>query len=493
VLCLDDDMLAAPELLSAHLTAHESRPGGLVQGALRIHDSVARTPFVAYQERLLAATHEKHLAAPALRAEDVSGGNLSLGKRLLDSVGGFNERLKRLRNTDGELALRLARQGVAIRYAGRALAYMTHVNDLDQALHASALYGRAYVYLQQEQPQTRWSLSPLVHDRRSRLRNLLRRAAFLRGGRRRATALGLLRAGIRAAELARLRPLAEALYRAALDGKFWEGVEAESEGRIADQVPRGIPILCYHHVSEVKRPAFRSYILPPARFHEQMRWLAARGYRAISLDELYDHLVAGAPIPPKPIVITFDDAYAELEHTATPLLAELGFPHTHFVNTGKIGGTTDWIRSAPDLPILAAETLRRMCARHGRLVDFQAHGRGHLQLNRHPAETVRAEVRHCIETLEPLTGRPVRYMAYPFGEENAATRDVMRELPIRCSFTVAQGLCRPGQDLHGLPRVEVFARDTWLDFRFKVSRGKSPIATARRKLKRLYKKLFRRA
>jgi len=489
VLCLDDDMLAAPELLAAHLRTHEDHPGGLVQGALAIDRSVRRTPFIRYQERLLDQIHAGRTGQAAiLHSEDVSGGNISIAASLLESVGGFNERLKRLRNTDGELAHRLQQRGSTIRYAGQALARMTHFHDLAGALDASYLYGRSYVYLQQEHPETRWKLSPLARDRGSLLRHLARRL-FLRGGLRLRAPLALARLSIGLCEAARLRPPAEALYRLALDGHFWRGVEAESEGRLEDYVPQGIPILCYHQVSDLRNDAFRLYILPVARFRRQMLWLKEHAYQAISLDALHGYLDRAAPLPPKPVVITFDDAYAELETTATPLLAELGYPHTHFVNSGKIGGTTDWIKAAPDLAILAPEAIRRMAERHGGLVAFEAHGRGHLQLNRHDAATVRDEVRHCIEALEPLSGQPVRYMAYPFGDESRETRDVMRELPIRCSFTVDQGLCRPGQDLHGLPRVEIFSHDLPIDFRFKVRFGFSPIASARRRLKRIYKKL----
>ena len=258
--------------------------------------------------------------------------------------------------------------------------------------------------------------------------------------------------------------------------------------------PRGIPILCYHNVSDVRNRKL-SAVHPAHRDLPASDRLAAaaKGYQALSLDALCDYLEHGAALPDKPVVITFDDGYSELETTATPILARAGFPHTHFINTGKIGGATDWIEAAPDLPILSAEQISRMAAEHGGLVEFQAHGRGHLFLPKQDRETVLEEVRHCIEVLRPLTGRPVRYMAYPFGEQDPTTRAAMRELPLRGSFTVDQGLCRPGQDPHRLPRVEVFTTDSALDFRFKVRYGFSPVVTARRKLKRVYKKVLRRA
>jgi glycosyltransferase involved in cell wall biosynthesis len=493
ILCLDDDMRAAPGLLEEHVKAHDRHPGCLIQGALRIDASVKRRPFVAYQERLLEAIRRERAGAYVmLHGEEISGGNISVRKDVLDAVGGFNEELKRMRNTDGELALRLEQRGVAIRYAAGALAAMTHVNDLDAALDASFLYGRSYAFTQQVFPGAVWKLSPLAVDRRSLLRNLARRLFFLKRPRATEVLVGLARTVVRVTEALHLPPLSAALYRLALDGRFWKGVHVESDGQVSRYRPRGIPILCFHNVSDVRNRPFRRYILPVERFRRQIAWLQRRGYRAISLDSLHDYLDHGAALPAKPVVITFDDGYRELETTATPILAAAGFPHTHFINSGKIGGTTDWIAVAPDLPILSAQQIRRMAQEYEGLVDFQAHGRGHLFMPRHDRETVADEVRHCIEVLEPLTGRAVRHLAYPFGEQDAGTREALRGLPIRCAFTVDQGLCRPGQDRHRLPRVEIFTHDLAVDFRFKLRFGWSPIAASRRRLKRVYKKVMRR-
>jgi glycosyltransferase involved in cell wall biosynthesis len=493
ILCLDDDMIAAPALLEEHVKAHGRGEDRLVQGALCIDPSVPRTPFVRYQERLLdAIRRERADTSSPLHGEDVSGGNISVRKEVLDAAGGFNEKLKRLRNTDGELAYRLEKRGVTIRYAPEALASMTHVNDLDTALRASFLYGGSYVFMQRLFPDAVWKLSPLVFDRRSWLRNVARRLFFLRGARGGEVVVRLARALVRLTEFSRIRPLSEPLYRLALDGRFWGGVAAESEGRMSQFRPRSVPILCYHNVSDVRHRAFRRYILPVERFRRQIAWLCRHGYRAISLDELHAHLDHGATLPPRPVVITFDDGYRELETTAIPILADAGFPHTHFINSGKIGGTTDWIKTAPDLPLLSAEQIGRVAERYAGLVEFQAHGREHLFLPRHDRETVVAEVRHCIEVLEPLTGRPVRHLAYPFGEQDERTREALRELPIRGAYTVDQGLCRPGQDLHRLPRVELFTQDLAVDFRFKVRLGYGPIDTLRRKLKRVCRKALRR-
>ncbi|MCF6290868.1 MAG: polysaccharide deacetylase family protein [Desulfobacterales bacterium] len=255
--------------------------------------------------------------------------------------------------------------------------------------------------------------------------------------------------------------------------------------------PAGIPILCYHNVSDTRNHAFRLYIMPVKRFARQMQWLKEKGYQAITLNTLYDYLDHNGPLPEKPVIITFDDGYQELKDTATPILARLNFPHVLFINTGKTGLSTDWVERAPDIPLLSRGEISAMVDRYGDILDFQAHGKTHLSMKGAAPGTIVAEVRDCIDVLEPITGRPVRFLAYPYGERDDNTPAIMRSLGLRCSFTVDQGLCRPGQDLHLLPRVEIFGNDFFIDFILKVRWGWSPIAGLRTILKKRYNKIIR--
>jgi glycosyltransferase involved in cell wall biosynthesis/peptidoglycan/xylan/chitin deacetylase (PgdA/CDA1 family) len=492
ILCLDNDMIAAPELVAAHLHIHDATPGSLVQGNLKIHAGVVRSRYLRYEEQLLERLFQEKAAATELSADDVAGGNISIARDVLEKAGGFNEELRSMRNTDGELAYRLERLAVPVRYCPQALAYQTHVKEFEEALEASTLYGRAYVHTSRQFPESIWDYSPLVNDRCSILRNLARRCYT-----RPRTEWGcgtfeaVLRLGRCLAELAGLQPVAAAFYRLHIDYCFWRGVHAEAGADFARFVPRGVSILCYHNVSQTRIHAFRLYIMNPEKFAGQMRWLCSHGYQAVSMDQLHAYLARGEPLPEKPVMITFDDAYEDLARHATPLLAELGLHHVHFINSGKLGRTSDWVDNAPKLPIMSAEAARDLQERFGDVVDLQAHGKDHLSFEDIDNAASRVEVEHCLEVLAPLARRAVNCLAYPYGEYREETPGLMRQLGIRCSFTVDQGQCRPGQDLQLLPRVEVFGHDLPIDFRLKVKYGWSPIATSRAWLKRKYKKAVR--
>ena len=71
-----------------------------------------------------------------------------------------------------------------------------------------------------------------------------------------------------------------------------------------------VPVLCYHHIrnfSASQSESMKSYSVTPANFAAQIKALYDSGYQTILPAQLYDHLVYGAALPPKPVMLTFDD------------------------------------------------------------------------------------------------------------------------------------------------------------------------------------------
>ena len=75
-----------------------------------------------------------------------------------------------------------------------------------------------------------------------------------------------------------------------------------------------VPILMYHYISDPPADAdiYRKDLsLPPSRFESHLKYLKDNGYQTITLDELLDFLTTGKPLPEKPVILTFDDGYAD--------------------------------------------------------------------------------------------------------------------------------------------------------------------------------------
>ena len=109
-----------------------------------------------------------------------------------------------------------------------------------------------------------------------------------------------------------------------------------------------VPILTYHSLDD--SGAVTS--VAPRDFREHMHILAERGFAGISLSALLDSWDGRGALPPRPVVITFDDGFANMLEHAAPLLSGLSFGATVFVVSGRCGLTNDWPNQGPNAPRL---------------------------------------------------------------------------------------------------------------------------------------------
>jgi glycosyltransferase involved in cell wall biosynthesis len=144
LLFLDADMLAAPGLVRAHLAHHAARPGLGVQGRLAT-DPASLTTF------FMRATHRVALDTTRRRREGLSPyhvvtRNFSIDVTAFHRAGGFDEAFHGYGWEDIELAYRLVRTGVALRYEPAALAYHHHVQTLPELCEKMRQAGEGAVY-----------------------------------------------------------------------------------------------------------------------------------------------------------------------------------------------------------------------------------------------------------------------------------------------------------------------------------------------------------
>jgi len=95
-------------------------------------------------------------------------------------------------------------------------------------------------------------------------------------------------------------------------------------------------VLTYHRVDEPSaRPTLHPRLISatPADFDRQIRLLAAN-YRVLSMRQVIEALAGGRSLPPRAVLITFDDAYRDFAENAWPILQRHGLPVTLFVPTG---------------------------------------------------------------------------------------------------------------------------------------------------------------
>jgi hypothetical protein len=95
---------------------------------------------------------------------------------------------------------------------------------------------------------------------------------------------------------------------------------------------RNVPVLMYHSVSDNQQWLWGNLSCPVSVFEDHVSALVSSGFTSISLQDLYDHMEHGAPLPPNPVVLTFDDGYLDNWVYAFPILKRYGCKGTVLVN-----------------------------------------------------------------------------------------------------------------------------------------------------------------
>jgi peptidoglycan/xylan/chitin deacetylase (PgdA/CDA1 family) len=217
-------------------------------------------------------------------------------------------------------------------------------------------------------------------------------------------------------------------------------------------------------------------LLSPQRFESQLRLLLRQGFSAITAATWLAALAEGASLPPRPVLLTFDDGYRDLAEHAFPSLQRLGWSATVFVSTSTVGGRSEWdAAEEADLPILSAEDIRAWAARG---LEFGSHGSTHCDLTRLQPDRLRREVVDGRDELAQLLDRPITAFAYPYGSYNDEVRELVAG-SFELAFGVDEGLNDPATDRTRLRRTMVLPGDTTLDLRLRARLGWSPLQRVR--------------
>jgi len=228
-----------------------------------------------------------------------------------------------------------------------------------------------------------------------------------------------------------------------------------------------LTVLTYHHVG-VRSAAcpLQSLTIPERQFARQMEWLHRRGYTTITTAQWLAWTTASKPLPRKPILLTFDDAYADLETIALPVMEKYGFNGTIFAVTKRAGMPTPW----DGMLTMSSEQLLR-CAARG--IEIGSHTRTHPDLSTLSPDQLSDEIGGSKQDLEEAGFRPVSF-AYPFGRHNEAARKSVEGV-FALAFNGHEGRNTRLTDPLQMRRTMVLPCDTSLDFALRAAIGWSPL------------------
>ena len=228
----------------------------------------------------------------------------------------------------------------------------------------------------------------------------------------------------------------------------------------------------YHRIGHASNDWERKYCVSPERFAGHMKALRQRGMRPCAIEDFVAWLHGAGTLPPNAFVLTFDDGFLGVYEHAFPLLTEMDWPATVFLVSSLIGKEDEWCRrenpAGKTYPLLGRREIEEM-SRAG--FSFHSHSRSHPDLTTLSSEELSNELAGARRDLEDLLGRPVPYLAYPYGRYDSRVLEATRDSGYTAAFSVQPGFNRRDVDPYRIRRLDVFGTDSARNLVRKVAFG----------------------
>jgi peptidoglycan/xylan/chitin deacetylase (PgdA/CDA1 family) len=163
-----------------------------------------------------------------------------------------------------------------------------------------------------------------------------------------------------------------------------------------------VPILLYHHVALHQSETV--YYVAPDAFERQLHLLHEWGYTTISVELMVSAIKQGAELPPKPVIMTFDDGSETIYTNALPIMQKYNFTGTAYIVYNYVN-TQNYMN--PD----------QIRALYASGWEIGSHSLSHADLTERPDRQM-DEIVESRRKLQSLLGVPILSFSYPFGAYN---------------------------------------------------------------------------
>lgn len=251
---------------------------------------------------------------------------------------------------------------------------------------------------------------------------------------------------------------------------------------MSSTAPGRVVVLAYHAIADLRGdPVLAKWSVAPQLFGRQLDAIAAAGWSFVSLGAVLAALRGEGELPRKAVLLSFDDAYADLLSEALPAMERHGAPGVVFAVAAKVGATNSWdvAGGARELDLLDADGLRAVAARG---VEVGSHTSHHRPLGSVPAAELDEELGGSAERLAALGLPRPRAFAYPHGDCSLELARAVQAAGYEAAFTIFAGAVAvggasgdgSGQDRYLLPRIVVLETDSPRNLRLKLATAAWP-------------------
>ena len=202
-----------------------------------------------------------------------------------------------------------------------------------------------------------------------------------------------------------------------------------------------IPILMYHSICN--DDPNNSLMIPTEMFAEQMEWLRENNFTAMSMDDVIEAMNTGK-VPKRPVLITFDDGYADNYINAFPELKNNNLKGTFFIISDTITEEGGYYMSTSMLKEMKEAGM-----------EIENHTANHLELNNLSREDAIDSIKRGQEFLRSVIGSNGNYLCYPVGRYSDETIEIQKELGIKAALTTQGGISSIADGKYELKRIRI--------------------------------------
>ncbi|MBT8398955.1 MAG: polysaccharide deacetylase family protein [Rhodothermia bacterium] len=190
---------------------------------------------------------------------------------------------------------------------------------------------------------------------------------------------------------------------------------------------QSIAILAFHKIGEPPAGQYPTWnYIPTAEFEKCITDLDLAGWTFLSLTTFLDGLLNNQALPPKSVLLTFDDGYKSFVTTVMPILADRSIPAVMFVPTQFVGGYNAFDRLVePEEQICSWDELRHL---ESQGVSVESHCVTHPNLSLIEPENLAREISDSKREIDERLGKEVQSIAYPYGHTPSDHRGFSAQL-----------------------------------------------------------------
>ena len=234
-----------------------------------------------------------------------------------------------------------------------------------------------------------------------------------------------------------------------------------------DEIP--VPIFLYHHVTE-KSSYWGRDSISPAELESDLQMLTEYGYTTVSLAQVIDYVRGKGNLPPKAVVLTFDDGFLNYRDVVVPLLEKYNCRATLAIVGEYADNAENRVTDNPNFEYMTWEEAASLdpCVTELAYHSYSSHqtndpATGRRGMKKRAGESNEEYGTYLMNEWEAFShkaeeyGISCRVTAYPFGSYSDTSDALLSSLGIEATLTCESGVNHirrgEGEVLFGLKRT----------------------------------------